>query len=245
MRFTIDEGETGTQLEHGGQTYRLALTAGVPAWIPVPKVRPLVANEPVKTDDFYWLQTYTGRKFNLAEGYDVYGNEVHVPDVARSTARICRFNGHVAKVDHYSVAEHEVLITQRVIDLVEMNGCIRYRGERIVPTIRDLRTLLCHDAAESVLGDVTWPLKQMLPDYKKIEAYISKRFAYALNVDYPVKPWMKDLDHRALADEKPQVMADNINGWVTDGLEPLGFKVMGWPAWQAEHQWLKLYDTLR
>lgn len=85
---------------------------------------------------------------------------VTLHDIAYALGRICRFGGHTSRF--YSVAEHCVHVA------------------RLVPF--DLgRAALMHDASEAFIGDVTRPLKAMLPEYKvieaRIEATLASRFA--------------------------------------------------------------------
>ena len=70
-----------------------------------------------------------------------------IEDIAHGLANICRYAGQCRKF--YSVAEHSVLVSETAVGL-EFDA-------------------LLHDAAEAFMGDITRPLKQMLPEYKKIE----------------------------------------------------------------------------
>jgi len=72
-----------------------------------------------------------------------------IEDIAHALANICRWTGHTSRF--YSVAEH----------------CIR--AAAIAPPECKLHVLM-HDAAEAYLGDVATPLKNLLPEYKTIEA---------------------------------------------------------------------------
>lgn len=107
-----------------------------------------------------------GTLFDLA---DPDGSDFTINDIAHGLGRVCRFAGHTSQF--YSVAEH----CQHVA--------------RIVP-INLSRAALLHDAAEAFIGDVTRPLKAMLPDYQavehRIETTIYRRF---LGDDESLWPW--------------------------------------------------------
>ena len=73
-------------------------------------------------------------------------------DIAHGLSNICRYAGQCD--EFYSVAEHSVLVSE-VTEQFKLEA-------------------LMHDAAEAFLGDVTRPLKQLLPDFKIIERNIQQ-----------------------------------------------------------------------
>lgn len=89
-------------------------------------------------------------------------DDIDIHDIALSLSRICRFAGKTR--DFYSVAEHCVHISRRV------------------PPEAALAALL-HDASEAYLGDVTRPLKALLPDYRRIERRVERAIEQAFGVD--------------------------------------------------------------
>lgn len=79
------------------------------------------------------------------------GSPMSLQDIAHGLGRVCRFAGQTNRF--YSVAEH----------------C--FHVARLVP-VELARVALLHDASEAFIGDVTRPLKALLPDYQAIEARI-------------------------------------------------------------------------
>lgn len=112
----------------------------------------------------------------------------NIEDVAHSLSNICRFTGHVRH--HYSVAQHCDLVSRLVPEPIAMLG-------------------LMHDGPEFALGDVSTPLKQLLPDYKKIEHEFEADFFPRFGLQFPFPPDIKLADRIALATEKRDLMSVN------------------------------------
>lgn len=126
--------------------------------------------------------------------------EIHIADIARGLSRVARFNGHTSKF--YSVAEHSV-------NCVEAFG--RWAAGDIFadPHLRDIaRDVLLHDAAEAYLGDVTRPLKGLLPDYRALEVRMEAAIAARFNLGGAAPEWVKRVDLELLALEKRALMPD-------------------------------------
>lgn len=101
-----------------------------------------------------------GTLFDLA---DPECSDFTITDIAHALGRVCRFAGHTNRF--YSVAEHCVHVALLVpMELV--------------------RPALLHDASEAFIGDVTRPLKAMLPDYREIEARVEDAISDRLLADF-------------------------------------------------------------
>jgi hypothetical protein len=136
----------------------------------------------------------SGRYFDLL---DPAGSQFDLTDIATALGKLCRFTGHCK--GFYSVAEHSV------------------HCARLAPPELKVAALL-HDAAEAFVGDVSRPLKALLPEYKVIEKRIEKAIAHRFN-DYLGgveldDPRIKRIDASMLRVERMQLMPETDSTWV-------------------------------
>ena len=169
-----------------------------------------------------WLQTYTGKAF-MPMAPDP--NMIDIRDIAIGLSREARFNGHTRTSEPYSVAQHCVLIS------------------RVLPKSLKLMGLL-HDAAEAYVKDLTWSVKVMLPEYKKIETPIERAIADRFELPFPYPPEIKIADNRMLATEKRDLMGVSPKPW-RDGIpKPYDMEIIAWPHREARYQFLETWNRL-
>lgn len=118
------------------------------------------------------IRTRSGRLVDLA---NPRVDDIDINDVAWSLARLCRFTGHTS--EHYSIAQHSVGVSR----------------------VAEPRWGLLHDATEAYLGDVSRPLKLLLPDYRALEdrwlGVVAARFSLALPIPDDVHAADTDICH--------------------------------------------------
>lgn len=144
-----------------------------------------------------------------ATGYfdllDPRPEDVNLHDIAGALSWILRFTGHGdASV---SVARHSVT-------------CYREACRRGLPL--DVRRLaLMHDAHEAYIGDVSSPLKSLLPDYRRLEAKIWAVVAARFNLSVVLPREVKEIDALALISEASVVFPRHARwpGWPEPGAD--------------------------
>lgn len=147
-----------------------------------------------------------------------------VEDIAHALSNICRFTGHVRHF--YSVAQHAYLVSKCIAPGYEYWG-------------------LHHDDAESVLGDVSTPLKRLLPDYKAIEHFVEKAFRKQLGLipSDVTKKFVKHADWTLLATEKRDLMPSHRPGeptWdIIKDIHPLTKVIKPWSPEKARRKYLQ------
>jgi 5'-deoxynucleotidase YfbR-like HD superfamily hydrolase len=154
-----------------------------------------------------------------------------VEDIAHALAKVCRFAGHSRQF--YSVAQHSVLVS------------------RIVPPEMALRALF-HDAAEAFLGDVTSPLKQLLPQYRELEARVEaavlERLELGARAAWPeyVRQTIKRADRVLLATEQRDLMPPHDDEWaLLRGVRPLDAPIRPLGPAEAFALFMTEYSSLK
>ncbi|WP_421999380.1 hypothetical protein [Reyranella sp.] len=104
---------------------------------------------------------------------------------------------------------------------------------------------LFHDAAEAFLGDITRPLKQLLPEYKVIERDVGAAIFHRLGIDETSVSAIKGADLQVLAAEQEQIMPPGTNSWAAAaGVVPAPIQVRFLPPPIAKRDFLKRYYEL-
>lgn len=127
------------------------------------------------------ILTYTGKYVHLVEPQV---ESIDIIDIAHALSHICRFTGHTSSF--YSVASHCLWVSEHAPEELQLLG-------------------LLHDAAEAYLGDVSAPLKQLLPEYKALEHRMEEAIAKRFGLPSLSHPDIKRLDREALRVERAQV----------------------------------------
>src|SRR4051794_11817875 len=91
-----------------------------------------------------WQRMLSGRRLDLLDPSPL---DIEIEDIAHGLARVARWNGQTVGEHIFSVAQHSLLVEAFGAEL-----------EPDLPAASRL-TVLLHDAAEYVLGDVISPFK--------------------------------------------------------------------------------------
>lgn len=168
-----------------------------------------------------YVSTHAGKQFFFAHPAK---SEIRLGDIAHSLSQICRFTGHTDQF--YSVAQHSVLTSY----LVDPQHALH---------------ALMHDAAEAYVGDVSMPLKTLLPDYKEIEKSVEKAIFARFGLPEQIPEDIKHADLVMLATEKRDLMPNVTEDWaILDNIVPMGRKIHPLRSHQAKTLFLERFVEL-
>ena len=146
-----------------------------------------------------------------------------IEDIAHGLSMVCRFAGQCGQF--YSVAQHSV----HVSGIVAAGHA--YQG-------------LMHDAAEAFVGDVSKPLKVMLPQYSVIERRVEAAIFSRFGVTAPLPPEIKEADVLMLVTEQYQLMRNRDEWSYTRGRKPLDIEIPSWSPAEAKARFMERYAAL-
>lgn len=170
------------------------------------------------------IETASGKEFNYLQPSQA---SIDIRDIAHALSHLCRYTGHCRAF--YSVAQHSVIVSRIV--------------EEQAPELA-LRALL-HDAAEAYIGDVASPLKQLLQDYRYIEAVVEDAINEKFGFFGPQPAIIKHADMVALATEKRDLMPDTMVHWeIVNKFQPRERPISPLPSSLARNMFLERYYEL-
>lgn len=174
------------------------------------------------------IETYSGRDFNVLCPKP---DDVCIEDIGHSLALQCRFSGHCSRF--YSVAEHCV----RCAELIARQG----HGLQL-----QLYALL-HDAAEAYIGDITTPMKSLLPAVRNIEHEIQLAILGAARLPEPNEDDLaiaKAADNILLMTEAAVLIESGGKNWNIDAEPDSSITITGWPPGLSEQKFLDRFHHL-
>lgn len=168
-----------------------------------------------------FVQTQTGVPFFPAAPL---ASDIHIEDIAHSLSMQCRYNGHTDRF--YSVAEHCFILSHTV-------------------SPENAQWALLHDAGEAYIGDMVYPLKQVIPEFTHIEATIMEAVCVKFGLVFNQPDQVTDHDRRIVIDERRSLMSNTRTPWpALEGYDPLGVRVIGWTPHKAKVEFLGRYHRL-
>lgn len=167
------------------------------------------------------IMLVTGRYFDFMVPEQC---DFDIVDIAHALANLCRFTGHTRRF--YSVAQHSIL------------------ASHCVPRSLAKEALL-HDAPEAFIGDVSRPLKQLLPQYKEIERRVEAVVRLKFQLPEHESPMVKHADLVMLATEKRDLMpttGDQLH--LIADIEPLRMRIEPMPPEMAYLAFMARYSEV-
>lgn len=185
-----------------------------------------------------YIRMKSGRKIFLKEAS---AKSIHIPDVAYHGSGVLRYTG-----------ASRMPITQHMVVGAKMAE-IFYPDHGLLPA-----RFMIHDVAEHILGDVSSPLKSLLPEYRELENSWDLAVEEWANLTFLGDPLVKELDNLMWLTEREIVYLDCDEDISEDtarlteaGLEPFQLTLKDivdffWP-WEpdlAEEQYLTEFRRL-
>lgn len=164
--------------------------------------------------------TYSGQSLDIL---NLRPEQVHLYDIAHSLANQCRYNG--ATEVFYSVAEHSVHISRHL-------------------PYRHALTGLLHDAAEAYVGDLSVPLKKLLPTFERYERDVWRVIAERYELPTTLPEEVVRADQQIVANEM-RVLLRECEPLPAPYDQPLpDLRIEGWTPEEAEREFILQFKLL-
>lgn len=154
--------------------------------------------------------------------------QICIRDIATGLSNICRFNGQGSRF--YSVAEHSVHAAKIAKDCGLLNDTVL--------------ALLLHDATEAYLGDVTRPLKKLLPEYQRLEDRLADIVFEKYQANKMAVLDIRNIDNALLIAERNELFSHvNFSSrWPgEDTVDEVDIDFQFWPPSRAKHEFLRVF----
>lgn len=167
------------------------------------------------------IQIQSGHLFDFLE---IDASRLTIEVISHALSHLCRFTGHTR--EFYSVAQHSVFVSW------------------VVPP-QDAFAGLMHDAAEAVIGDVSSPLKALLPDYRAVEERVEAELFVRFGLPAKLPDSVKQADRLLLAIEQRDLMPVGERQDDASGLTLPETKITPFDPCVAKTMFLRRYAQLR
>lgn len=160
------------------------------------------------------MQTITNKEIDLLNPTE---DKINIYDIAHGLHYLCRYNGQISKL--YTVAQHSVHCAEYVQEKLKDDTSLTEAEKRSLA----LKALL-HDAHEAYLGDIVSPLKNVLPDYQKIENHLDDVISDKYNIPRGKPDIIEEADKVILAAELRDLFTDDSEGRRREIIQKFAYK---------------------
>ena len=177
--------------------------------------------------------TKTARGYNqsTASGLPFWSQDprpedIRITDIAEHLSRLCRFVGAIrADIEIYTVAQHCCLVSDHCPPDLRLEG-------------------LLHDAHEAYVGDMSKPVKMMIPEWKVIEARVEHAVRLRFSLPLRMTPAVKEQDYLAVSTEHRDVQY--VTGDVDWGTLPPPWSdvIEPWGVFRARKEFMTRFSQL-
>ncbi len=144
--------------------------------------------------------THSGRTLDFMA---LHPRMIDLQDIAHGLSHACRFAGQCSSF--YSVAQHAVAVSY------------------LCPTLEALH----HDSTEAYMGDMTRPLKDLIPTFKEFEGDLHQIICQALGISSVQSEDLHLADRRVYLLERQRLFSARCRDIDFEGLEPAPKAVLG------------------
>lgn len=144
--------------------------------------------------------------------------EMNIDEIFWSLSGINRYLGH--QDSFYSVAQHCVLGANYIRDVLKLNRYEQYK-------------FLMHDWCEAYIGDMPYPVKRQIPQFRDFEEKVWATHAHKLNLPVDMNSeemnLVHEIDRRICKDEFRVLFKEGLDNKTIDlmsSLKPLGIDFM-------------------
>lgn len=139
------------------------------------------------------IKTASEHLIDLEQPHSV---DIEIGDIAKGLSQVNRYGGQTYRP--YSVAQHSVYVSYAYPDFMS-----KYRDWVLTPSAWGQVALagLMHDASEAYIGDVMKPLKEAMPQYRRIEANLMEAIAQRFNINRDFLAAVHEVDVRVCVNE--------------------------------------------
>ena len=146
------------------------------------------------------ILTHSGRTLDFLA---LRPSMIDLQDIAHGLSHACRFAGQCSSF--YSVAQHAVAVSY------------------LCPTLEALH----HDSTEAYMGDMTRPLKDLIPTFKEFERDLHQVICQALGISSVQSEDLHLADRRVCLLERQRLFSARCRDIDFEGLEPAPKAVLG------------------
>ena len=171
-----------------------------------------------------WIETYSSIRFYpLSPKIE----DINIRDIIHSLSNQCRYTGHCSTF--YSIAQHCVLGAKLFL---------RDKKKNLA------KAFLLHDACEAYLCDLSAPVKQLMPEYRKAEEVLDKLIALRFDLEYPWAKEVTEMDMRMRYFEAHSLGFHHVASWQLPVIPTFELVIDPWNPNYAKRCFLEFYIEL-